>query len=531
MSLPSHRIGALGALVAAAIVLAAGRPVPTIHAFEAGQQPPANAPADDQQARALCAICHAFPPPEILPRSAWRNEFVRMMFIRDKRQPPLGPPEVVYGSVQLPPDMAQVLPYFTSRAPERLPPPERWPDPAESPVHFARSELSMSDAPTAPAISNVRLAHFTGDRRLDVIATEMREGLLLIGDPLKPAGKLSILTSTPHPAHVTLMDVDGDGLQDFLVADLGEFFPDDHHKGAVIWLRGLPNGKFGAFWLDGWPRVADVEAADFNGDGKNDLAVAAFGFHTTGQIAVLENQTTNPLQPAFATHTIDPRPGAIHVIPVDLNNDGHMDFVALLAQEHETVVAYINTGKKDFTFDRKIIYAAPHPNWGSSGISLVDLDKDGDLDVLLTHGDSFDDGIVKPYHGIQWLENKGTYPFTEHTLAQMPGVHRALAADIDGDGDLDVIACALLAAGSDVDEKILPALVWLEHTTPGVFVRHTIEMGFPRHATLDVGDVNGDGAVDIVVGNFSFDRKMSGLIDVWINQGRKGSLPKGGAAR
>src|SRR5436853_4117629 len=133
------------------------------------------------------------------------------------------------------------------------------------------------------------------------------------------------------------MDVDGDGLQDFLVADLGEFFPDDHHKGAVIWLRGLPNGKFGTFWLDGWPRVADVEAADFNGERKNDLAVAAFGFHTTGQIAVLENQTTHPLQPAFATHTIDQRAGAIHVIPVDLNNDGHMDFVALLAQEHETV--------------------------------------------------------------------------------------------------------------------------------------------------------------------------------------------------
>jgi len=52
-----------------------------------------------------------------------------------------------------------------------------------------------------------------------------------------------------------------------------------------------------------------------------------------------------------------------------------------------------------------------------------------------------------------------------------------------------------------------------------------------KRVLLDVGDVNGDGAVDIVVGNFSFDRKMSGLIDVSINQGREGSLPKGGAAR
>jgi len=63
------------------------------------------------------------------------------------------------------------------------------------------------------------------------------------------------------------------------------------------------------------------------------------------------------------------------VIPIDLNRDGHMDFVTLLAQEHETVLAYINKGTKDFTFEQKVIYAAPHPNWGSSGIELVDLER------------------------------------------------------------------------------------------------------------------------------------------------------------
>jgi hypothetical protein len=95
------------------------------------------------------------------------------------------------------------------------------------------------------------------------------------------------------------------------------------------------------------------------------------------------------------------------------------------------------------------------------------------------------------------------------------------AANLDGDDDLDVVAGALLAGGADVDEKVLPALVWLEQTKPGVFVRHTIEMGFPRHATLDVGDVNGDGAVDIVVGNFSTGKPIPAWVDVWINRGRK----------
>ena len=444
-----------------------------------------------------------------------------MQAFRENRQPPNVPATRFNRTVELPQDMEQVLTFFRSRAPEHLAAPEPWPDATESPLQFARSGLSVPDMPGTPAVSNVQLVDFDGDKRLDVLATDMRQGLILVGHPEKAGSGLSIVAAIPHPAHVTLTDVDRDGIQDMLVGDLGEFFPADHDKGAVIWLRGLGNGKFDATWLDGWPRVADVESADFNGDGKNDLAVAAFGWRKTGHVSIVENRTTNPSQPAFTNHTIDPRPGSIHIIPVDLNHDGKMDFVTLLAQHYETVLAYINKGTGDFSFDQKVIYAAPHPNWGSSGIQLVDLDKDGDLDVLLTHGDTFDDGIVKPYHGIQWLENTGGYPFVEHTLAQMPGVHRAEAADLDGDGDLDIVACALLAGGSDVDEKTLPALVWLEQTKPGVFVRHTIEMGSPRHATLDVGDIDGDGDIDIVVGNFSIDKPTTTWIDVWTNLRKK----------
>jgi hypothetical protein len=479
------------------------------------------AEATEQQARAVCSPCHAFPTPDILPRAVWRDEFERMMYFRENKQPSSVPASRFNRTVQLPPDMEQALAFFINRAPERLAAPEVWPDPGESPVSFARTTLSMPDMPDTPAVSNVQLVDLDGDKRVDILATDMREGLVFTGRPAGAPTPLKILASIPHPAHVTMTDVDRDGIPDLLVGDLGEFFPGDHDKGAVIWLRGLGNGKFGTTWLDGWPRVADVESADFNGDGKNDLAVAAFGWRKTGLIAIVENRTTNPAQPAFANHTIDPRHGAIHVIPVDLNHDGKMDFVALLAQEFETVIAYINKGTGDFTFDQKVIYAAPHPNWGSSGIQLVDLDQDGDLDVLLTHGDTFDDGIVKPYHGIQWLENRGEYPFTEHTIAQMPGVHRAEAADIDGDGDLDIVACALLAGGSDVDEKMLPAVVWLEQTRPGMFVRHTIEMGAPRHATLDVADIDGDGDIDIVVGDFSITKPSPAWIEVWTNQSKK----------
>jgi hypothetical protein len=444
-----------------------------------------------------------------------------MMFIRDNRLPPIGPPDKVYASVQLPPDMEQVLPFYTSRAPARLPAPARWPSAADSPVRFVRRALSVRDMEGTPAVSHVQLVDVDNDQRLDVLGADMRQGVIFSAAPAATAASLSVIASIPHPAHVTWADVDRDGVHDLLVGDLGEFFPADHDKGAVIWMRGQGGGKFGAFWLDGWPRVADVEAADFNGDGTLDLAVGAFGWRKSGRVSILENRTANARQPNFTEHVIDKRPGSVKVLPIDLNRDGKMDFVTLLAQEHETVFAYINKGRGDFAFEQNVIYAAPHPNWGSSGIQLVDLDKDGDIDVLLTHGDTFDDGIVKPYHGIQWLENTGGYPFVEHTIAAMPGVHRAEAADLDGDGDLDIAACALLAGGSDVDESTLPALVWLEQTSPGTFARHTIEMGFPRHATLATGDIDADGDIDIVAGNFSIGKATGGWVDVWINELKK----------
>jgi hypothetical protein len=486
-------------------------------------RPPTQAPSApavlERQARATCGSCHAYPPPATLPRANWRDEFVRMMFIREGRLPPIGPPGVANRNVQLPADMEQVLPFYLSAAPERLAAPEPWPDPAApAPVTFTRRVLSVPGMTGTPAVSHLRLIDLDGDRQLDLVGTDMRQGVVFSGTPASTT-TLAEIASIPHPAHVTVADFDKDGIQDLLVAEMGEFLPADHAKGAVILMRGLSKGGFGAFWLDGWPRVASVDAADFNSDGKVDLAVAAFGWRKTGQVAILENRTVNPSQPSFTTHRIDPRAGSIQLVPIDLNRDGQMDFVTLLAQEHETVLAYINKGAGDFGFEQKLIYAAPHPNWGSSGFELVDLDKDGDADVLLTHGDTFDDGIVKPYHGIQWLENRGGYPFVEHTLAQMPGVHRAQAADLDGDGDLDIVASALLAGGSDVDEKTLPALVWLEQVTSRTFVRHTVEMGFPRHATHDLGDIDGDGDVDIVVGNFSMGPPLRSWVDVWVNGG------------
>ena len=518
-------LAAAAALFSLAVLLS--REPAALAASDQPSLPAAEGAATEAEARVVCGACHLFPPPEILPRSAWRDELVRMTLIRENQPEPTGPPGTAARMISLPPDMQRVLRYYVATAPERLPPPSPWPDADAS--GFAVRTFSPPDPPPGPAISHVRVVDL-GRRR----ETGSRcVGHALRHDPAREAcrssGRLDAVATVPHPAHFAVYDFDKDGINDLLVGDLGRFLPSDHTEGAVVWLRGDKAGRYAPMSLDGWPRVADVEAGDFNGDGRPDLAVAAFGWRKVGRMSVLENGTVDYNQPSFSEHVFDPRPGGIHAIPVDVNGDGRLDIVGLIAQQFEAIVAYINTGK-GFTFDPQVIYTAPHPNWGSSGIQLIDLDGDGDLDVLYTHGDTFDDQIVKPYHGIQWLENKGTFPFIEHTLADLPGVFAAKAGDLDGDGDLDIVACAFIAGGSNLDESNMPALVWLEQVKPGAFVRHTLARRPPRHATLDLADIDGDGDVDIIVGNFTTDPKDMPWVEVWENR-RKTPGGRSGAVR
>ena len=334
-----------------------------------------------------------------------------------------------------------------------------------------------------------------------------------------PAAALTPIAQLSNPARSQVVDLDRDGIKDLLVADLGEFLPRDHDKGAVIWLRGLGDGRFAPSAIGGMPRVADVEAADFDGDGDLDLLVSAFGYRKTGNVQLLENRTTDWSRPAFTPHTIDPRPGAVRAIPDDVDGDGRMDVIAVLSQEHEAVVLFHNTGA--FTFQPEVLYQAPHPNWGSSGMSLADLDDDGDDDILLSNGDTFDDSLLKPYHGVAWLSRDGKgrdARFVYKPLANLPGPHAIVAADLDGDGDLDIVTSALVAGGAGDADAALPGVVWLEQQKSGRFARHTLKRGFPRHAAVAAGDYDRDGDIDLVVGYMATTGPSDRWVEIWENR-------------
>jgi hypothetical protein len=482
-----------------------------------------------------CSKCHVVPLPQYVPRGMWRLR-IQEMAQRSLMGTGVAPGEE---STLWQMDLGQFVHYFESRAPESLPLPDPWP-PGDGGLRFARRAYKPPGAAPVPVIANVRFLDLDGDGHQEIVACDMGHGKVFLGDPLRKPGELREIASIPNPDHAAMVDLDGDGRQDLLVADLGDFLPGDHEKGSVVWLRQTAPLVFEKHVLiDKLPRIADVEAADFNGDGRLDLVVAAFGFHTVGGTFLYENESTDASQPKFSSpFPIDARTGAIHVVPADLNGDGRMDFVDLVSQQYEHVVAFVNKGPGK-GFRGETVFRAPVPIWGSSGIELVDLDRDGDLDVLMTNGDSLDDFTIRPFHGVRWFENEGTFPFVQHDLAIMPGAHRAQAADMDGDGDLDVVACALLpnpshpvfqAAAPIGDVSPFAALGWLEQVKAGVFVAHPLEVGQLTHATLDLGDYDADGDVDIVVGNFvgfTFAKSDTGFqndtwLEVWESLGKEG---------
>jgi hypothetical protein len=480
------------------------------------QNPPgtdADLAVGEAAARSECGACHVLPPPDVLPRPAWRDEIARMLLIKNGQPEPAGPRGTAARMVSLPVEWQAIVKYYEARAPEQLPLPASWPDP-DGRLAFSKREIPGPPRSSIHTVANVRLIDTNRAGRPSVVVSDMRSGIVYALRIENEPAAIVNLGRLSNPAHATPVDLDRDGRLDLLLADLGSFVPGDHDRGAVVWLRAREDGTYAPVTLKRGPRVADVEAADFDGDGRLDLAVASFGWRRTGDLTILKNETLDPDKPAFAPHLIDKRTGAIHTIPVDLDRDGRSDLITLFAQEHETVVAFLNRG--GLRFEAQRVYSAPHPNWGSSGIEAVDLDKDGDLDVVMSNGDMFDDQILKPYHGIQWLENRGTFPFTEHTLVSIPGVQRAATADLDGDGDLDIAACALVPS-RDADTRRLPSVIWLEQSPPGRFVLHVLERGVPTHATLDVGDLDRDGDVDIVVGNFSLESPVTSPLSFFEN--------------
>src|SRR5688500_5198647 len=204
--------------VAAAVALAAA-------GGGGGEEPalPADRPARGQAvARQFCTSCHAFPPPDILPRNKWNSTIFEMVGFAVTGT---GAPKGKLISVDVP--VEEIVAYYESEAPRELPPPVAWPEPSNTPVAFARRPMTLKGGAGSPAVANVRLFTMKAEVGLEVIAADMSNGLILRGSPARPEAGLEVLGRVSNPSHTEAVDLDRDGTMDLVVANLGSVTPGD----------------------------------------------------------------------------------------------------------------------------------------------------------------------------------------------------------------------------------------------------------------------------------------------------------------
>jgi hypothetical protein len=369
----------------------------------------------------------------------------------------------------------------------------------------------------APLISNIEAVDLDGDGLMDIIVCDCKSNSInwIRQFPAGVYTETVLADGLNAPAHVQVIDFDKDGHKDILVAVLGLLFPSNDKIGSVVILQNDGTNHFiKHVVVDKIARVSDVRAGDLDGDGDLDLAVAQFGYDD-GETRWIENLGNWK----FKSHILQNLSGPINVILDDIDKDGDLDLISLVSQEWEEIYCFINDGKGNFT--PKLLYGSSNEDFGSSSIYICDLNKDGKDDILYTNGDAFDyiPPQGRPWHGVQWLENKGNMNFEFHRICNFIGAYNARPVDIDNDGDLDIFC---VSAFNLWDKPESQSFIWLENDGKMNFTLHNIA-NTPTHIlTLEQGDFNNDGLMDFVTGDMHayppYDRM--GRITLWMNNGK-----------
>jgi hypothetical protein len=348
-----------------------------------------------------------------------------------------------------------------------------------------------------PWISHVNIVDLDRDGRPDILACDDKLNAVVWLRQVAPwkFEEITLMAGLPSPVHVEAVDMDGDGDLDLLVSCMGEVFPNNDKIGSVIILENDGRQNFTKHVIiDHVARVTDIRAADLDGDGRLDLAVAQFGYDQ-GEIRWMRN--LGGWQ--FESHNLLNLSGTINVCIADLNGDRTPDIVALVSQQWEEIHLFENDGKGNFT--DKIIFGSTNEDFGSSGICLADINRDGRPDIVYTNGDGFAyaDPGKRPWHGVQWLENVGGGNFRYHRIGDLPGAYAPATADLEGRGVIDIVCTS---GFNDWKNPEAAALVVFRNDGQLNFTQHVIAHAPIQLITCAVGDLDGSGRPAIVTGGF-----------------------------
>lgn len=330
------------------------------------------------------------------------------------------------------------------------------------------------------------LADLNGDGLLDLVEAALGQNGIYLNQGGSFPARIDLTNDGGNSRGAAVGDFNRDGALDVVIGN--------RNVPSRLYLNSGDGVQFTGFDISPTVSQADaIDVADFNGDGWPDVVVANHRFNNN----LIYYHTGNPAAP-FGTDGVEGVPigddREMHSQDVavgDLDNDGDVDIV--IFNELQPNFAFLNDGAGNFT---AVQIGAEADN--SQAGALADVNGDGFLDVIVGNYE-----ISKVYlsSGDPAALFSEASPAFELSVPDNPSfAHHVDVADIDNDGDLDIL---IGTAGLQAEAPGTRYFNWLFiNDGQGVF-----GAGVPIGADLDVtnalaiGDVDGDGRLDIISGN------------------------------
>jgi len=328
-------------------------------------------------------------------------------------------------------------------------------------------------------------ADLDGDGDNDVLTTSYDDDKIIWFENTDGQGAFGphriISTEVNGAEAVYSIDLDGDGDNDVLSASYLD------HK--IAWYENTDGqGTFGPqqIIITNADNPKSVFSADLDGDGDNDVLSASLGDVYIAWYENTDGQGTFGPQQIITTYAI----GARSVFSTDLDGDGDYDVLSASSYD-DKITWYENTDGQGTFGPQQIITTSADE---AQSVFSIDLDGDGDNDVL-----SASEGDDK----IAWYENtdgQGTFGPQLVITTSANGAKSVFSADLDGDGDNDVLS----ASYGDVN------IAWYENTDgQGTFGPQQIITNIAYGAEfVFCVDLDGDGDKDVLSAS-SYDNKIA----------------------